>query len=112
MEADWSVACGADDPIVVIPWSSADGSIRYIDLRDAPDRVNEIPEAAHHLALAAALRSWNQPDAPVFTAKCDIWTYAADSFDAEDLPGFAYAHASYIDLLATRAGSVLKFRCL
>ena len=100
MEADWSVACGADDPTVVIPWSSEQESVRYIDLRAAPDNIDQIQEAARYPALAAALRSWNQPGSPVFTAKCDVWSYAADLFDAEELPGFQHAHASYIDLVA------------
>ena len=100
METDWSVACGADDPIVVVPWSDENESIRYIDLRDASGRVNEIAEAVEYPSLAAALRRWNLREASVFTAKCDVWHYAADDFDAEDLPGFSYAHASYIDLLA------------
>ncbi len=105
MEADWSVACGAVDPLVVVPWGgevrdAATGKpIQYIDLRSTPDAILEIPEAVEYPDLAAALRRWNQPDTPLFTAKCDVWNYPAKLFDAEDLPGFACAHASYIDLL-------------
>ena len=99
MQADWTVECGADDPTVAVPWANQDGSLRYIDLHAAGANVNQIPEAARYPCLAAALRRWNQADAPVFTAKCDVWNYAADLFDAEDLPGSAYAQASYIDLL-------------
>lgn len=99
MESDWTVACGADDPWIVLPWATEDGLIRYIDLNGAPDKVDEIPEAAQHPSLAAALLRWNQPDAPLFTAKCDVWWYAADSFDAGDLVGFAHAQGSYIDLI-------------
>jgi len=99
MQSDWSVACGADDSLVVVPWASEDESIRYIDLQDAPARVSEIPEATQYASLAAALQRWNQRDAPLFTAKCDVWNYTADHFDAEDLAGFAFAQASYIDLL-------------
>jgi hypothetical protein len=100
VETDWSVACGTDDPTVVVPWIGRDESIRYIDLHNEPTRINEIPEAAQYPSLAAALRRWNQPDAPLFTAKCDVWNYPADLFDAEDLPGFAYAQGSYVDLLS------------
>ncbi len=100
METDWSVECAAEDPAVVVPWASEDKSICYIDLHDAPARVNEIPEAAQYPCLAAALRRWNQRDAPLFTAKCDVWNYASNLFDAEDLGGFDYAQGSYIDLLA------------
>lgn len=102
MQSDWSVACGADDPTVVIPWTCEDGSIHYIDLRESPAMVDEISEAAQYPCVASALRRWNQPGSPLFTAKCDIWYYAADLFDADDLSEFAFAHGSYIDLLAAR----------
>lgn len=112
MEADWSVACGASDPTITVPWSGDQESVRYIDLRAAPDGLGHIPEAGQYPALAAALRGWNQPGAPIFTAKCDVWHYAASFFDAEDLPGFAYAHASYIDLLAVDPAVFSSFgRC-
>ncbi len=105
MNADWSVACGADDPLVVVPWSgisrtSEDGPIAYIDLREQPGRLNEIPEANQHTCVAAALRRWNRNDSPLFTAKCDVWEYPADLFDAEDLAGFRFARGSYIDLIS------------
>ncbi len=100
MQSDWSVACGAEDPMVVVPWACEDDSIHYIDLRESPARVDEIPEAANHLCVASALRRWNQPSSSLFTAKCDIWHYPADLFDADDLPDFAHAHGSYIDLLS------------
>ena len=99
MDADWSVECAADDPLVVVPWKNAAGTITYIDLRAFPDALTEIPEARESPALAAALHRWNQSDSPIFTAKCDLWAYPADLFDAEDLPGFAFAHGGYIDLI-------------
>ena len=37
MLSDWSAACGADDPVVVVPWASPDGALRWVDLRDDPD---------------------------------------------------------------------------
>jgi hypothetical protein len=85
--------------MVVLPWHNADKSLRYIDLRTAPDAIGQIPEAAKYPCVAAALRRWNRLDASLFTAKCDVWNYPANLFDAEDLPGFAHAHGSYIDLL-------------
>jgi hypothetical protein len=59
--------------------------------------------------VAAALRRWNQPDTALFTAKCDVWTYPAKLFDAEDLPGFAFARGSYIDLLHVDAATFASF---
>jgi len=100
VETDWSVACGSDDPLVVVPWRSADGLLRYIDLRLTPDGIAQIPEAVQHDCIAAALERWNQPDSVIFTAKCDVWAYPADLFDAEDLEDFAFAQGNYIDLLA------------
>ncbi len=99
MDADWSVECAADDPLVVVPWKNVTETITFIDLRAFPDALTEIPETQQSPALAAALRQWNQPDSPIFTAKCDLWAYPADLFDADDLPGFAFAHGGYIDLI-------------
>ncbi len=99
MDSDWSVSCAADDPVIVVPWASEDKSIHYIDLRVDPDRVWEIPEAVQYPCMSAALLLWNRSDSSIYTAKSDVWSYAANQFDAEDLPGFAYAHACYIDLI-------------
>ncbi|MGC1781721.1 MAG: hypothetical protein WA708_04310 [Acidobacteriaceae bacterium] len=99
MESDWTVACGADDPMVVVPWRNAHNSLRYLDLRVVPEAINHVPEARQYPCVAAALRRWNQLDGPLSTVKCDVWNYRSDLFDAEDLPGFAHAQGSYIDLL-------------
>ena len=85
--------------MVVIPWTSEDGSLRYVDVCEDPTRVEEIPEAVHYPCIANAIRRWNSRESPLFTAKCDIWSYSPDMFDAEDLPDFTHAQASYIDLL-------------
>jgi hypothetical protein len=115
MEADWSVACGADDPVVVVPWGgevrdpSTGEPIQFIDLRSTLDAILEIPDAVEYPDLAVILRSWNRPDAAVFTAKCDVWNYPEKFFDAEDLPGFAFAHGSYIDLFPTNPAIFCSF---
>jgi hypothetical protein len=99
MHSDWTVACAADDPEIVIPWSGKDPSLCFVDLRPSLDAVLQIPEAREYACIAAALQRWNQPDSWLFTAKCDVWSYPAKLFDAEDLPGFAYARGCYVDLL-------------
>lgn len=100
MESDWTVACGADDPWIVVPWASEDGSMQYIDLRANPDRVGEIPEAVQYPALLAKLLEWNHFDSPIYTAKSDVWSYTGEEFYAEDLPGFGYAQGCYVDLVS------------
>jgi hypothetical protein len=110
MESDWSAECSSEDPWVVVPWegvTATEPSLRFFDLRAEPDRVVEIPDAARYSVLAAALKAWNTP--AVFTAKCDVWHYAASAFDASDLPGFACAHASYIDLLPGASAQFASF---
>jgi hypothetical protein len=99
MESDWSVACAADDPTLALPWNTSDGTLYFIDLRKNPSAIAQIPEAAKYPAIASALGRWNQPDSPIFTAKADVWAYPARLFDADDLPGFAFAQGSYIDLV-------------
>lgn len=99
MESDWSVACAADDPVLVLPWHTPDGSLYFVDLRKNPSALAQIPEAAKYPAIAAALVRWNQPDSSIFTAKADVWEYPARLFDANDLASFAFAQGSYIDLV-------------
>ena len=62
MHSDWTVACAADDPEIVIPWSGKNPALRFIDLRQSPETMQDIPEAAEYPCVAAALRRWNQQD--------------------------------------------------
>jgi hypothetical protein len=106
MQAGWSAECGANDPVLVVPWDDpANPASHYVDLREDPYELDHIPEAEAHPALLQALRALNATRSPVFTAKCDAWLCDADELDtiqAElDLPEAEAAHgfASYIDLL-------------
>jgi len=103
--SEWSAECGADDPVLVVPWSSPDGALQWVDLRDDPDALDNIHEADEHPALLAALRALNGSRSPIFTAKCDVWT-----MDADELASTRYdlmlddevattGIASYIDVL-------------
>jgi hypothetical protein len=109
MRSDWTVACAADDPEIVIPWSGKDPALRFVDLRQSPEAIQNIAEAAEYACVAAALGRWNQPDTGIFTSKCDVWSYPAKLFDAEDLPGFAFARGSYIDLISADSAIFASF---
>jgi len=105
MQAEWSVECSAEDPVLVVPWKDPDGTAAFVDLRANPYDFDAIPEAEHHPPLMQALRSLNATRSPVFTAKCDAWPLDAEELahlqmnldvSPEDAPsGFA----SYIDLV-------------
>jgi hypothetical protein len=107
MLATWSAECGADDPVLVVPWHDldrADGA-QFVDLRENPYDLDHIPEAERHPPLMQALRALNAARSPLFTAKCDAWPMDADEVSdaqvelgipaAEALAGFT----SYIDIL-------------
>jgi hypothetical protein len=78
MHAEWQVECGADDPVVVVPWSDASGACAFVDLRAHPHAIDEIHEAEAHPPLMQALRALNTSRSPVFTAKCDAWVLSED----------------------------------
>jgi len=82
MMTEWNAACGPDDPVLVVPWSSPDGELAWVDLREDPYAVNEIPEAEEHPALLAALRALNGTRSVVFTAKCDVWPIDEEELSA------------------------------
>lgn len=105
MLTDWNAACGPDDPVLVVPWASPDGLLQWVDLREDPYAVNEIPEGEDYPALLAALRALNGSRSPVFTAKCDVWEMDAEELEAMrdelllDEEVATAGLASYIDLL-------------
>ncbi len=104
----WSAECGLEDPVLVVPWSDPSSAARFVDLREDPYAIEEIPEAEQTPAVAQALRALNTARSPVFTAKCDLWPIndpdelhaLALELALDDLGGGAYAaFASYLDLI-------------
>jgi hypothetical protein len=120
MEADWTVALAAGDPVITVPWASSGDSIRqcrFIDLRQGPHRIEEIDEARSKPPLRSALLLLNAATSPLWTAKCDAWTSSveegAEPFDAYEMaaePGdTAFGAGSYIDLLARDVSFLASF---
>jgi len=123
MVADWSVECSAEDPVLVVPWKNEEASgetigesgtsaspsaASFVDLRENPYDLDQIPEADQHPPLMQALRALNAPRSAVFTAKCDAWPLAADELEAlrdrldigeTGYDAAAAGFASYIDLV-------------
>ncbi|MGI4758708.1 MAG: hypothetical protein ACRYGF_17895 [Janthinobacterium lividum] len=105
MLSEWSAECGEDDPVLVVPWSSPDGSLQWVDLRDNADALDSISEADEYPALLSSLRALNGMRSPVFTAKCDAWPMDADELEATrhdlmlDEEVAAAGFTSYIDIL-------------
>jgi hypothetical protein len=111
MEADWSVALAADDPVITVPWQASGedpGKCRFVDLRLHSHLIDEIEEAKERPPLRTALLLLNGGLSPFWTAKCDAWAHGADAGDAlydryemDAEPGeTAFGAGSYIDLLA------------
>lgn len=98
MLAEWSVELGADDPQLDLPWSSDDGGVRFLDLKNRPELLLEIREAAFYPELGEFLSWANSPDSPLETAKCDAWTSWQIEAE-EEVFGEACKFGSYIDLL-------------
>ncbi len=106
MLSDWTAECGADDPVLVVPWSDPnDPSRHFIDLRENPYDLDWLEEASQYPALLHALRALNAPRSPVFTAKSDVWTLSDEELEPmrleldlipDDTP---CGIASYVDLI-------------
>jgi hypothetical protein len=110
MEADWTVALAAGDPVITVPWAASGDDIRkcrFVDLRLGAHLVDEIEEARSKPPLRSALLLLNAATSPLWTAKCDAWTSSVDEgaepFDpyemAADADDIAFGAGSYIDLL-------------
>jgi hypothetical protein len=120
MEADWTVALAAGDPVITVPWAASDddiGKCRFVDLRLGADRINEIEEARAKPPLRSALLLVNAATSPLWTAKCDTWTSSveegAEPFDAYEMAAesgdTAFGAGSYVDLLARDASFLASF---
>lgn len=117
METDWSVAAGADDPVIEPRWSDAESGLRWVDLRVGGEmqqsRIAELPEAARSSAMTEALALLNAPRGLLMTTKCDRWQLSdaeqAELADALDGPELARGYGSYIDVLMVHAVPMADF---
>ena len=115
MFAEWSAECGADDPVLVVPWSAPPGMGSFVDLRENPYDLDHLPEAEQHPPLMHALRALNAARSPVFSAKCDAWALDQEEleplrFDLEATPvETPHGFASYIDLVWRERGIFVSF---
>jgi hypothetical protein len=97
MQADFSVELGRDDPVLEIPWSSGDPSVRYYDLKNCPELVLKIPEAVAYPEISILLTRINAPGFPLATAKCDAW-HSREISPEEEVFGADRKFVSYVDL--------------
>jgi hypothetical protein len=117
METDWSVAAGADDPVIETRWSDRANRPGWVDLRvdgaAQRDRIAALPEAAPSSALARALALLNAPRGLLMTTKCDRWLLSdeerADLADALDAPAAACGYGLYVDVLMAHAVPMADF---
>ena len=107
MLTEWSSETGPESPVLEVPWSGdVNGvALRWVDLRDDPDALDDLAEADAWPALVSALRALNGARSPVFTAKCDAWAMDPEELAATrddlllDEQTAAAGVACYIDLL-------------
>lgn len=98
MDADYSVELGADDDVLEFPWSATEQNLRYYNLKNQPDLLLYISEAADYPELGRFLAALNSPTSVLLTAKCDVWTDDALS-EADAIYDAQTKLSSYIDHL-------------
>jgi hypothetical protein len=120
MEADWTVALAAGDPVITIPWAASEddvGKCRFVDLRLGAHLIDEIEEARAKPPLRSALLLLNAATSPLWTAKCDAWASSVDEgaepFDPYEMGAesgdTAFGAGSYVDLLARDVSFLASF---
>lgn len=108
MDADWSVELGAGDAVMEVPWASADGSLRYVDLNGHPERIGAIEEARQFPELAEFLRRMNAPASGMASVKCDVWK-GTEMEPAEEIYGASHKVGSYCDVIFREQGRRADF---
>jgi hypothetical protein len=117
MESDWSVAAGADDPVIETHWSDARSGLAWVDLRVDEglqhSRIATLPETAASPAMARALLLLNASSGLLMTAKCDRWPMSeaelAELAAVLDAPRVVCGCGSYIDVLMAHAIPMADF---
>ncbi len=101
----------ADDPKLEIPWASTrDPRLRYVDLNQFPEKVDELEECRRYPVLVGLLRKVHRKGCTIRTAKCDVWvTTKLAEEERLDFP-VAVKVGSYIDLffVSSRLNSRLE----
>jgi len=108
MQADYTIELGAGDPALELPWCAEDGSCRYLNLKQNPELVLNVAEAARYPALSEFLSRINASGFPLETAKCDAWL-SHELFPEEEIFGASCKFVSYIDLLFVMEGHRTSF---
>ena len=98
MQADWSVELGPDDDVLEFPWQSADGKLRYLDVKSDPELLYQIEEVLDHDSLRAFLTAANSKHSALLTAKCDAWI-TAELGEEEAYFQATTKFGSYVDVL-------------
>jgi hypothetical protein len=120
MEADWTVALAAGDPVITVPWAASGDDLRkyrFVDLRLGQELIDEIEEARSKPPLRSALLLLNGTSSPLWTAKCDAWTSSVEDGDepfdpyemAAESGEIAFGAGSYVDLLARDVAFLASF---
>ena len=102
MQADFSIELGAQDDAMELPWSSADGQLRYYDLKRRPELLLEVSEAFQNKELGEFLASSNSAHSILETSKCDAWVSNELSEEERGIGsrwGAAWKFGSYVDLI-------------
>ena len=109
MVAEWMAECGAEAPVIEVPWSDPASGLCFTNLRADPFGLAEVAEAEAYPALRRSLRALNAPRSAFLTSKCDAWGLSPEEHGDKleslrlelDLPDeeAAFGFGSYIDLL-------------
>lgn len=104
MDADYSVELGADDDVLEFPWAAPEHNLRYYDLKNQPDLLLYISEAAEYQELGRYLATVNSAGSAMLTAKCDVWQDDQLS-EAEAIYEAKTKLACYVDHLFAAPGN-------
>lgn len=108
MQADYAVELGREDETLEVPWESADGGLRYVDLKREPERIREIEEANGLPELRDFLGLINSARSNLQSAKCDTWA-STEIHAEEEIFEAPWKFGSYIDLFCTESSSQVSF---
>jgi hypothetical protein len=89
---------GGGDAVLEVPWAAPEAGLRYYNLREQPELLDQLEEGRRFPELAEFLRHLNAAGGTFETVKCDAWA-TTEIESTEEIVSASHKHASYCDII-------------
>ena len=97
METNISIEAGAEDPVIVVPWTDPSGRLQYVEPRQGMAWIDQIVEAREWPEVREMLLAIHAVTC-LSSVKCDAWVLSEAELELDFGP-VAYGFGAYFDVV-------------